>query len=251
MNTGVQDGYNLAWKLALVLHNRAPPSLLETYNSERLPIVAEMLNLTTQILNKSVVVKEGGLNPKSFARGGKLNQLGVNYRTSRIVIDDGEPVEPVSSYGGPDGGSIRAGDRAPDASGLVRVGTDESARLFEIFDSRLHMVVIFADRLTQELTTTPAVFTKYSPEVVRFVVVRQVRANANASPEFSMYHDRDGYAHKAYNSVDESGKVFVVRPDGFVGARLKSIENVEKYFDEVLGLSLSSQRQNVALIGTS
>jgi 2,4-dichlorophenol 6-monooxygenase len=37
-NTSVQDAYNLAWKLALVLPGKAAPSLLDTYNDERAPI---------------------------------------------------------------------------------------------------------------------------------------------------------------------------------------------------------------------
>src|SRR3989442_7576134 len=36
MNTGIQDGYNLAWKVALVLEDKAHEKLLETYNKERL-----------------------------------------------------------------------------------------------------------------------------------------------------------------------------------------------------------------------
>src|SRR5262249_27842844 len=37
MNTGVQDAYNLGWKLALALRG-APDSLLDTYQAERLPV---------------------------------------------------------------------------------------------------------------------------------------------------------------------------------------------------------------------
>ncbi|KAF9525484.1 FAD binding domain-containing protein [Crepidotus variabilis] len=236
VNTGVQDAYNLAWKLALVLCGQASPAFLETYGSERIPIVAEMLNLTTQLLNMTLTVKDGSTDPNAMARGGKLNLLGVNYRTSKIVIDDGEPAEPVSSYGGPDGGPVRAGDRAPDASGLVRVGIEESARLFEIFDSRLHTVVIFVDRLAQELTTPPVLFTKFSPEFVRIVVVRQAQANAKPMPDMVVYQDRDGHAYNAYHSVDQSGKIFVIRPDGFVGARLQDIGSVDKYFDQIFSL---------------
>ena len=46
MNTGIQDGYNLAWKLAMVLRGRAGSELLATYNEERLPN-AEALTKTT------------------------------------------------------------------------------------------------------------------------------------------------------------------------------------------------------------
>ncbi|KAJ3490071.1 hypothetical protein NLJ89_g11468 [Agrocybe chaxingu] len=48
LNTGVQDAFNLGWKLSLVTKGLSPASLLETYNDERLPVVAEMLNITTE-----------------------------------------------------------------------------------------------------------------------------------------------------------------------------------------------------------
>jgi 2,4-dichlorophenol 6-monooxygenase len=37
-NTSVQDAYNLAWKLALVLRGKADPSLLDSYGAERAPV---------------------------------------------------------------------------------------------------------------------------------------------------------------------------------------------------------------------
>ena len=46
MNTGIQDGYNLAWKLAFVLREKTSSELLSTYNEERLPN-AEQLTKTT------------------------------------------------------------------------------------------------------------------------------------------------------------------------------------------------------------
>lgn len=46
MNTGIQDGYNLAWKLALVLKARAGSELLTTYNEERLPNARELTRTT-------------------------------------------------------------------------------------------------------------------------------------------------------------------------------------------------------------
>jgi 2-polyprenyl-6-methoxyphenol hydroxylase-like FAD-dependent oxidoreductase len=44
MNTGIQDAYNLGWKLALVLNDYADDRLLATYEEERLPIAAWSLN---------------------------------------------------------------------------------------------------------------------------------------------------------------------------------------------------------------
>jgi len=49
-NTSIQDSYNLAWKLALVLQGKADPSLLETYNAERTPIGKQIVERA----NKSI-----------------------------------------------------------------------------------------------------------------------------------------------------------------------------------------------------
>ena len=46
MNTGIQDGYNLAWKLAWVLGGHSGPELLNTYNEERLPNAVQLTKTT-------------------------------------------------------------------------------------------------------------------------------------------------------------------------------------------------------------
>jgi 2-polyprenyl-6-methoxyphenol hydroxylase-like FAD-dependent oxidoreductase len=46
MNTGLQDAYNLAWKLALVVKKRAQPVLLDSYEQERIPVAQALLNGT-------------------------------------------------------------------------------------------------------------------------------------------------------------------------------------------------------------
>ena len=43
-NTSIQDAYNLAWKLALVLKGQAAPKLLESYNAERAPIAQQIVD---------------------------------------------------------------------------------------------------------------------------------------------------------------------------------------------------------------
>lgn len=45
MNTSVQDAYNLSWKLAFYLTDRAPAYILDTYNLERRPVALDVLNL--------------------------------------------------------------------------------------------------------------------------------------------------------------------------------------------------------------
>jgi 2-polyprenyl-6-methoxyphenol hydroxylase-like FAD-dependent oxidoreductase len=59
MNTGLQDSYNLAWKLALVVSGRAGETLLDSYESERVPVAERLLKTTDQAF--SLIVSEGWL----------------------------------------------------------------------------------------------------------------------------------------------------------------------------------------------
>jgi 2-polyprenyl-6-methoxyphenol hydroxylase-like FAD-dependent oxidoreductase len=48
MNTGIGDAVNLAWKLAMVITGKAPSSLLDTYESERMAFAKRLVNTTDQ-----------------------------------------------------------------------------------------------------------------------------------------------------------------------------------------------------------
>jgi 2-polyprenyl-6-methoxyphenol hydroxylase-like FAD-dependent oxidoreductase len=89
LNTGVQDAYNLGWKLAHVIRG-GPNSLLDTYEAERLPIAAAVLGLSKRLYRT-----------RSIKRGDATNQLALHYRTS-----------PLSS--GDTFGRLHPGDRMPD-----------------------------------------------------------------------------------------------------------------------------------------
>jgi hypothetical protein len=59
MNTGLQDAYNLAWKLALVVQGRADAALLDTYEQERVPVAKRLLETTDRAFQ--IVVADGWL----------------------------------------------------------------------------------------------------------------------------------------------------------------------------------------------
>ena len=85
------------------------PTLLDTYDSERLPVIAEMLNITTGILNK---ISGPGSVEHTMRRDQTMTMLGVNYRRIPIVIDEVTKAEPVRSYRALDESTLVAGDRA-------------------------------------------------------------------------------------------------------------------------------------------
>lgn len=66
-NTSIQDSYNLAWKLKLVLDGTASPSLLDTYGDERAPIGRQVVLRANKSIRETAPVFEalGGLSPQT------------------------------------------------------------------------------------------------------------------------------------------------------------------------------------------
>ena len=101
MNTGLQDAYNLAWKLALVVEGRADAALLDSYEEERIPVARRLLNTTDRAFR--LVVSDswlaGLLRTKILARVAAfamsreriqrfafrvVSQIGIHYRKSPL-----------------------------------------------------------------------------------------------------------------------------------------------------------------------
>jgi 2,4-dichlorophenol 6-monooxygenase len=83
-NTSVQDAYNLAWKLALVVQGRAGESLLDTYDAERQPVGRQVVDRA----NKSVGEMAAWLGPIGL-RGGQTVEE-AHSELDAIFGPDGE-----------------------------------------------------------------------------------------------------------------------------------------------------------------
>jgi hypothetical protein len=128
MNAGIQDMINLSWKLAMVLNGQARQELLDTYQSDRLPVIRQLVRMTeraTKAFNSTnplvhavitrlapIVLAHSKVQDKAAPR---LGQLAAGYRDCPIAKGGGRI------------GSLRAGDRVPD----LRVG---SGRLYDLLD---------------------------------------------------------------------------------------------------------------------
>jgi len=117
MNTGIQDGYNLAWKLALVLNHDGRTAILDSYNEERLPNAENLMQTTDRFFNlvaspkwwmvfvrlyifpyvANILFRLNVVKRFVFPR---ISQIAINYRGSSIVEDNG-------SF------AVKAGDRMP------------------------------------------------------------------------------------------------------------------------------------------
>jgi 2-polyprenyl-6-methoxyphenol hydroxylase-like FAD-dependent oxidoreductase len=207
MNTGIQDAYNLAWKLALVARGEAPPWVLDTYDEERRHIGEILLKGTDRFFG--VVAGHGWLSrvlrriapmfairllevPRLRGRLARfVSQLGVRYRNSRLSVE------------GPNAGDIgsgapRAGDRAPDAPLEAR----DASRIFDLLRGPMHVVLIFPGNAVNAARVADDVRRAVERELEPVVRVEVVGGAA---------------AHAAYGAA--GGACFLIRPDGYVGFR--------------------------------
>jgi NADPH-dependent dioxygenase len=123
MNTGIQEAFNLAWKLEMVIHGEAGEALLDTYSAERVPIGAELLD-STKNATALVALKSrfaAALLPIVFGivqRIPALKVRGQRKALGRVAgLNIGYPDGPLTRPAAP-GPGPRPGDR------VVQVGPE-------------------------------------------------------------------------------------------------------------------------------
>ncbi|KAJ7640717.1 FAD binding domain-containing protein [Mycena polygramma] len=242
LNSSVQDAVNLGWKLALVANHRAPAALLDSYSAERLPVIAEMLKLTTALYEKTAVSStragDAAAWEQASARGGALGMLGVNTRGSTIVLDDGAGSSGAYAESQTAPGRVQAGYRAPDAPGLVN-SDGAATRLFDLFGPATHTVLVYGGDAARHDSVKRALG-KWPKGTQRTVLVRRAWETAgveSASVLGEALVDRLGHAYAAYAGGSAEGEmlVVVVRPDGVIGAVVSQAAGIERYWGLIFG----------------
>jgi 2-polyprenyl-6-methoxyphenol hydroxylase-like FAD-dependent oxidoreductase len=200
MNTGIQDAYNLAWKLALGMQGVAADGLLDSYGAERHPVGEEVVARTVRHAGE-------GMDDDAGEAVLREAQLLVTYRDSPLVDPDPGGPEPLP------------GDRAPDCHGLTGDIAAYPVRLFDLLRSPHHTLLLYADAgaAAEDLRAcaTAAKAAARGRLNVFAVLAAGVAADGLGVPRV---HDRDGAFRRGYAARPQ--EAFVIRPDGHISARL-------------------------------
>jgi len=188
LNTGIQDAYNLGWKLAQVLAG-APQELLDTYEAERQPIAAGVLGLSTR--KYEGIAK---LDPSSLRRGKDEHQLRLTYQGGPLARS-GDVTR-----------TLRAGDRAPDAP-LRRLADDAPVRLFEVFRGGHFTAIAYGPRAAHELSRLPW------PSCG--AALKRVAISANGAVADVGLIDSLRSFERIYGVAGDT--LMLIRPDGYIG----------------------------------
>lgn len=227
MNTGIQDAWNLAWKLALVVKGKAPEKLLDTYNEERLPNARLLLKTTDRLFEGIVnstwsgrmvrqyvfphlmgfVTKFRPLRLRIFRM---FSQTGIHYAKSSLNESTGS-----FSRKAP-----RPGNRTP----MVYFRLPEQEQPVHVFDLMSQpgfQVLSFADQ--------------------QDTIQLREHLQGNFSGLFHVHHipkENNQAAYRQYG-IRKTG-LFLVRPDGHICYRSQDIDVVKivRFLKEKIGLHI-------------
>lgn len=230
MNTGIQDAYNLAWKMALVLQGHAEESLLESYEEERKPVGADVI-ARTRAQSEGI----GRVEEKSDRLAD--TQILVNYRNSRWIAES--VTEPVAED------IPRAGDRAPDCDGLRIENVHSALRMFDILRGTSFVLVLYySEPIKPEQISVLENFTRVLTRAYGFAVKVVVVLSATIEPTeiigTTILNDMDGAFARSYGAQSEC--CHLIRPDGYIGYYGRPLieDQLLNYFTKI-GLWSSSQ----------
>jgi 2-polyprenyl-6-methoxyphenol hydroxylase-like FAD-dependent oxidoreductase len=237
MNTGMQDAYNLAWKLALVhagLGRDAP--LLDSYSAERSAVgdqvlraagrltqVATLRNPLAQSLRNhmaSIVTSFGAV--REHAKNA-LTELAINYRGSALVGEH----RGLAARSWLVGGGVHAGDRLPDAR-IADARSGAAAQLFHAIGNNEHNLLLIAGAQTveaglEELAALGRDVARAYPNAIAVHLVLPTDASPlPADWPGRVWRDQDSELRNQH--AVRADTLVLVRPDGYVGFRSQPAE---------------------------
>ena len=225
MNTGIQDAFNLGWKLALVAIGRAHEQLLDTYHIERYPVEQSVLRNTDLLLKLASLRQPLVRGARKFLLShfsssaafqrrlsASIGELLIDYHRSPITVERGYSRGP------------RAGARAPDGT-LLREGGIE-VRIYELLREGRFVTLVFpdygpdqgacnADRIDAYLIRQAAhLLAAHAQRMCGYLVTRH---DLSAQAGLTVLRDAHGEVYGRY-ALGHPG-VRVLRPDGYIGLR--------------------------------
>ncbi|MGY1735853.1 FAD-dependent monooxygenase [Geodermatophilus sp. SYSU D00684] len=210
MNTGIQDAWNLSWKLALAVRGQGSPGLLDSYEAERRPAGKAIVDRAVAIAFTDEMDMED-----EKAQFLLEMQMTMNYAGSPLVgqVDGG-------FAGGPE-----PGHRAPDVTGLRRFGVAHDVRLFDLTRGTHATLLLSADA-----TADPAALEELAVGV-RTATRGQVHPYLLLAPgtpvpplvELPVLTDPGDGFRAAYGIAGPGTAAYLVRPDGHVGFRTRPV----------------------------
>jgi phenol 2-monooxygenase len=251
MNTGLHDACNLGWKLSVVLHGIAAPTLLHTYEDERRPNVQKLINYDKDISRLMTMQLPIGWDGDPNADPNEI--LGIvmaEAATFTSGLSIAFETNTINVNGSFTGSAVLPGQRGPDVQ-LQKPGTMEVTRLHSQTpnNAQFHIVLFVGEpehttpalKLFTEAVEESKTLRNISLPVSWLVIPARSGPSAfellGGTPLGKVLYDKNQTAHERYGVDVTKGGVFVMRPDGWIGTAtelgIDAVQELELYFRNV------------------
>lgn len=221
MNTGVQDAFNLGWKLAYVQKGWSPDSLLDSYTADRHPVAARLVRTTNRFFDR--VLRPGALQRRIVRI---VAPLALRFDRVRRMIAGFYTETDVSYRHSPLNDNYRnaipaPGDHVRDAQVTSWPSLDPT-RIYDHLRGTHWTIIVFSGLAPSEeyfagmLMHVAANLSRFGTERLRSLAIigRPSTTLVSPNPGVSLAIDAWGKAHDKYRGRD--GAIVLVRPDGYV-----------------------------------
>jgi 2-polyprenyl-6-methoxyphenol hydroxylase-like FAD-dependent oxidoreductase len=114
MNTGMQDAFNLAWKLAAVIDGQAGDGLLDSYQAERYPVAQSMIKFTERLSKAGTLTGAPQRIRNALLRGlSHVDAVGQAMASTTAELTIRYPRSPIVATKAPRGAKVAAGEHFP------------------------------------------------------------------------------------------------------------------------------------------
>lgn len=252
MNSGIQDAYNLVWKLALVQHGQAQSLLLDSYETERHQVAESLINRVgkaTQIITTSRPISQSLrhqlgkilINTRVVQNqlGRNVAMLDIHYHASPVVKEDRMRELPMKKALQTLGQNSYGFHKAPKAGYRARnviIQTESPTTLFDYFYGVHHTLLMFMGEAPASLETLHAIAAQIKVHYqasIRPLIIANKDHNAG-KPSPMVIVDTDNSIHQAYGAAQPC--LYVIRPDQYIAYRNQRLEPdaLTKYLDRIL-----------------
>lgn len=191
MNTGIGDAVNLSWKIAEVLHGRAEPSLLDTYEAERIPFARSLIATTDRVFQflvddgKAAQIARVHLLPRIV---GTLARFPAPRRKMFTTVSQVKISYRGCDFNRGNAGAIRGGDRLP----WISTAEGDNFAPLRSLAWQLH------------------IYGESRPEFI------------SAAEQFDLPVHQFPWSESARDAGVRQGAAYLVRPDGYVALALEN-----------------------------
>ncbi len=234
MNTGLQDAYNLAWKLALVCKKQLKPQILDSYNEERLPFAQKLVHTTDRVFENIV-----STNPII-----RFIRLNIALPLAKYIMSTNTmrtfAYKTVSQIGLTYNG-LSLGDTGNSSFGFARSFPQVGDRFpyFILFDE-IKQLTYTSFELIQGSSFHFLLFEQEGEDGTLSISVTEYIKALHSKQLFKIH--RIPFSTKnevVYRQLNiETSSIFLIRPDAYIAYKSDDISmvNIEQYLQEILGV---------------